>query len=55
MTFKDKDGLEAYDKSKFHVDAVRDHIAPITEDLLIFDYEVESFSFPPPASVTAEP
>jgi len=54
MTFKDKDALDAYDKSQAHVDAVKEYIAPITEDLLIFDYEVENFSFPPPAPVTAD-
>ncbi|KAF9364516.1 hypothetical protein BGX34_001287 [Mortierella sp. NVP85] len=54
MTFKDKGALDAYDKSQAHIDAVKEYIAPITEDLLIFDYEVENFSFPPPAPVTAD-
>lgn len=48
MTFKDRAGLETYDKSKAHVEAVKNYIFPKAQDVLIFDYEVEGFSVPPP-------
>lgn len=56
MTFKDKAGLETYDKSKAHVDAIG-YLVPKVEDILAFDYEVEGFSVPPPsaAGLISEP
>ncbi|KAK3834972.1 MAG: stress responsive A/B barrel domain-containing protein [Linnemannia gamsii] len=50
MTFKSEEDLDIYDKSQPHVDLLNNLLRPRLEDLLIFDYEVESFSYPRPSS-----
>ncbi|KAF9939085.1 hypothetical protein BGZ65_011576 [Modicella reniformis] len=50
MTFKNKDALETYDKSEAHVDAVENYLSHKCMDILIFDYELEGFSVPPPST-----
>ncbi|KAF8937319.1 hypothetical protein EDD21DRAFT_373285 [Dissophora ornata] len=48
MDFKDKNGLDVYDKSEAHIDAVKNYLLPRIDDILVFDYEIEEFSVPRP-------
>ncbi|KAG0033476.1 hypothetical protein BGZ82_006092 [Podila clonocystis] len=48
MTFKNDEDLDRYEKSKSHIDLLENYLRPRLEDILIFDYEVEEFSYPSP-------
>lgn len=48
MTFKNNEDLDIYDKSEPHVDLLENLLRSRLDDILIFDYEVEEFSYPSP-------
>ncbi|KAG0013940.1 hypothetical protein BGZ81_000754 [Podila clonocystis] len=48
MTFKSNEDLDRYEKSEPHIKLLENYLRPRLEDILIFDYEVEEFSYPSP-------
>lgn len=48
MTFKNNEDVDIYEKSEPHVELVENLLRPRLDDMLVFDYEIEEFSYPRP-------